>query len=234
MEYYYFFGEDIPLEKHNLGRIHQPTLLELLDKGITISEFVYPFYLTELFSKEAREPIKNVLLILLQLDELNPKNKTTKKLRDALSLLYCTDNIDIKDKVGGIIIDEDIVIDENNFPTLSKVVLEMTMTEVKIEKKNKAQSAIIEEFEKRRKKYEAEHNIKSEMDYIDMFNLIVHMLPDISYDRIKTWTIYQVKNTYKILTERYNYETCVNAGAIGKDLKDWRSKLRIQNSKISD
>ena len=42
------------------------------------------------------------------------------------------------------------------------------------------------------------------------------------------------KDTYKILTERYNYETCVNAGAIGKDLKDWRSKLRIQNSKISD
>ena len=207
-----------------------------MDKGITISEFVYPFYITELLRKESKEPIENILFLLLQLDNLNSKNDTTKKLKDSLSLLYRTDDIDIKDNIGAIIINEDIPIDNDNFSILSKVVLEMTMTEVTIEKKkkDKVQLAIIEEMERRRKKYEAEHNIKSEMDYIDMFNLIVHMLPDISYDRIKTWTIYQVKNTYQILTERYNYETCVNAGAIGKDLKDWRSKLRIQNSKISD
>lgn len=233
LEYFYFFGEDINLEKYNLGTIHQPTLLELLNEEINISEFIYPYYMTESIQQEAKAPISNMLFLLIQLDSLNRDSDLVERLRKSLKLMYRTDNIEIKANIGAIIIDDNIVIDEDNFLVLSKIVLEMTMTEVKIEKKkDKVQEKLIEEMEKRRKKFEKEYKVKSEMDYVDMFNLIVHMLPDIDYSKLKSWTIYQVKNTYKILTERYNYEICVNAGALSKDIKDWRNKLRIKNSEI--
>ena len=235
LEYFYFFGEDIPLNIYNLGTIHQPTLLELLNEEINISEFVYPFYMAESIKKEAKTPIDGLLFLLMQLDTItqNKDNNLLERLRKALKLMYQTDDIEIKTNIGGIIIDGKIVIDEDNFQTLTKIVLEMTMTEVKIEKKkDKVQEKLLEEIERRKKKFEKEYKVKSEMDYVDMFNLIVHMLPDINYDRLKSWTVYQVKNTYNILTERYNYETCVNAGALSKDLKDWRSKLRIKNSEV--
>lgn len=233
LEYFYFFGEDINLSKYNLGTIHQPTLLELLNEEINISEFIYPYYMTESIQQEAKAPISNMLFLLIQLDSLNRDSDLVERLRKSLKLMYRTDNIEIKTNIGAIIIDDDIVIDEDNFLVLSKIVLEMTMTEVKIEKKkDKVQEKLIEEMEKRRKKFEKEYKVKSEMDYVDMFNLIVHMLPDIDYSKLKSWTIYQVKNTYKILTERYNYEICVNAGALSKDIKDWRNKLRIKNSEI--
>lgn len=233
LEYFYFFGEDINLEKYNLGTIHQPTLLELLNEEINISEFIYPYYMTESIQQEAKAPIPNMLFLLIQLDSLNRDSDLVERLRKSLKLMYRTDNIEIKANIGAIIIDDNIVIDEDNFLVLSKIVLEMTMTEVKIDKKkDKVQEKLIEEMEKRRKKFEKEYKVKSEMDYVDMFNLIVHMLPDIDYSKLKSWTIYQVKNTYKILTERYNYEICVNAGALSKDIKDWRNKLRIKNSEI--
>lgn len=235
LEYFYFFGEDIPLHKYKLGIIHQPTLLELLNEEINISEFVYPFYMAESITKEGKAPIDNILFLLMQLDTLtqNNESKLLERLRKSLKLMYQTDNIEMKTSIGAIIINDDIVIDEDNFQVLSKIVLEMTMTEVKLEKKkDKVQEKLIEEMERRKKKFEKEYKVKSEMDYVDMFNLIIHMLPDVDYSRLKSWTIYQVKNTYKTLTERYNYETCVNAGALSKDIKDWRSKLRIKNSEI--
>lgn len=233
LEYFYFFGEDINLEKYKLGIIHQPTLLELLNEGLNISEFVYPYYMAELLQMEAKAPIDNFLFLLLQLDNLNEDSHLLNRLNKSLCLMYKTDNIKIKVNIGAIIIDDNIVIDDDNFLVLSKIVLEMTMTEVKIEKKkDKVQAKLLEEMERRKKQFEKEYKVKSEMDYVDMFNLIVHMLPDIDYSKLKSWTIYQVKNTYKILTERYNYEICVNAGALSKDIKDWRNKLRIKNSEI--
>lgn len=233
LEYFYFFGEDINLQKYNLGIIHQPTLLELLREEMSISDFVYPFYMAESIKKEATMEIDNVLFLLMQLDVLTKDTNVLERLKKSLMLMYKTNNIEIKTNIGGIIIDDNIVIDEENFQTLSKIVLEMTMTEVIIKKeKDNVQEELLKEIERRKKKFEKEYKVKTEMDYVDMFNLIVHMIPDINYSTLKNWTIYQVKNTYKTLTERYNYEICVNAGALSKEIKDWRSKLRIKNSEI--
>ena len=147
------------------------------------------------------------------------KNPIVSTLIKSLSLIYKTDNIKIDNETVGIIVESGIdnksyTINDDNFVTLSTVICEMVgiNKEDIAEVKPKEEMSEIElEFEKRRKKYlEMQNNNKNKKSegytILDIANIVIHF-SGLSYNEVFNMTIYQLKNSFKILMKKDSYTT---------------------------
>lgn len=221
-EYYYLSGRNIPLNNYDLGIIKQLTLNEFIDLNTDINEFVQPFLLNKKILLNNDENIDKILnnikdLSFLFLYEQLTNYPIINNLLKSLTMIYKTDDIYIdKDKLS-ILINNGIngtrcIINDDNFHILSTVVCEM----MGIEKSNAPQSKlkkemteIENEFERRRQKYlqmqQANKPKKSEgYTILDIANIVIHF-SGFTYDEVFNMTIYQLKNSFKVLAKKDSY-----------------------------
>lgn len=223
-EYYYLSGKNILLNDYGLGCIKQPTLNDFIESNIDINIFIQPFLLNKSIMLNKNKEVDKVLedvkeLSFLFLYEQLTKNPIVSTLIKSLSLIYKTDNIKIDNETVGIIVESGIdnksyTINDDNFITLSTVICEMVgiNKEDIAEVKPKEEMSEIElEFEKRRKKYlEMQNNNKNKKSegytILDIANIVIHF-SGLSYNEVFNMTIYQLKNSFKILMKKDSYTT---------------------------
>ena len=223
-EYYYLSGKNILLNDYGLGYIKQPTLNDFIESNTDINTFIQPFLLNKSIMLNKNKEIDKILedvkdLSFLFLYEQLTKNPIITTLINSLSIIYQSDNIKIDNEEVGLIVESGIdnkvhTINDDNFHILSYVMCEMMgidKSEVaKIEPK-KEMSDIELEFERRRQKYlEMQKNNKDKKQegytILDIANIVIHS-SGLSYNEVFSMTIYQLKNSFKILMKKDSYTT---------------------------
>ena len=251
-EYYYLSGKNIPLKRYNLGVIKQLTLNDFIDYEMDTNEFVQPFILNKSIMLNKSDSIDKVLenikdLSFLFLYEQLTEYSIVSNLLKSLSMLYQTENVYVDNKnIAIIIIDEanssKYIINDDNFSILSTIVCEMMDIDkskvTKVEPK-KEMSDIEKEFERRRKEYEERVGKKSDksLTILDMINISIHS-SNFTYNDMLDMTLYQVKNSFDVLTKKDTYETTVMYMVSPKfEFKDkqehWIEKIKINKSTLS-
>ena len=246
-EYYYLLGVDIPLEKYGLGLIKQPKIRDFLSKDIGMENFFYPFVMNDIIigqsqDKESilklKESLGDLTFLLINCVQGN-RLDILDMIKDSLEFLY-NKEVEIKEdftiKVG------DLNINNLNFSILCNVVLEMLKidkSKIKFDKPVKELSDIEKEFERRRKEYEERVGKKSDksLTILDMINISIHS-SNFTYNDMLDMTLYQVKNSFDVLTKKDTYETTVMYMVSPKfEIKDkqehWIEKIKVDKSTLS-
>ena len=221
-EYYYLSGRDIPLKKYNLGVIKQLTLNNFIDYEMDINEFIQPFILNKNIMLNKSDNIDKLLehikdLSFLFLYEQLTNYSIISNLLKSLAMIYDTDNVYVdKDNIAIIVIDKSTtnkyIINDDNFSILSTIVCEMNGIDrskvTKIEPK-KEMSDIEREFERRRQKYQQlqqqnKANKSDENNMLDIANIVVNF-SGLTYSQVFDMTIYQLKNSFRLLAKKDSY-----------------------------
>lgn len=221
-EYYYLSGKDIVLSKYDLGSIRQLTLNNFIELGIDINDFVQPFLLNKNIMLNKNKDVDKLLNELKDLSFLFLYEQLTKKpiisfLLKSLSIIYKSTNLYVDKDSIAIIIESGIdnktyTINDDNFEMLSTVVCEMMgidRTEIVNIEPPKEMTDIELEFERRRKKYEEMQKGKKAKKtegytLLDIANIIIHS-SGLTYDEVFNMTIYQLKNSFRVLIRKDNY-----------------------------
>jgi hypothetical protein len=221
-EYYYLSGKNIPLRKYKLGVIKQPTLNQFIDLEIDVTRFLQPFILDKNVIFNNNKDMSNLLddvkdLSFLFLYEQLTKHSIISNLLSSLSVIYNSTNVYVSKSSISIIVESGIdgekyVIDDTNFHILSTVVCEMMGINKKDMKSSELKTEMTDierEFERRRQKYMQMQNSnkpkKSEgYTILDIANIVIHF-SGLSYNEVFDMTIYQLKNSFKILVKKDNY-----------------------------
>ncbi|MGL5191668.1 MAG: hypothetical protein ACRC7S_18665 [Cetobacterium sp.] len=250
LEYYYLFGLDIPLDRHNLGVIKQPKLIDYINNKSEVEMFYLPFVMNDIIINqsednevlnELKKKIGSLTFMLMNCYQ-SSRFDVLMSLINSLSLLYrCESKIneDFSISVG------DVRIDDSNFDILSDLVLEMSKidkSKIKFNKVSKKEMTEIEkEFERRRKKYlEQSKNKKrdNELNILDISNIIIHGTK-FSYEDVLNMTVYQIKNTFNAMNSKEGYEVGTlyrvspKFEANKESLNHWSEKVKIDKSGLS-
>ena len=215
-DYYYLSGKDIPLKKYNLGVIRQLTLNNFIDYEMDINEFIQPFILNKNIMLNKNDNIDKFLqdvkdLSFLFLYEQLTNYSIISNLLKSLSMIYQTKNVYVdKENIAITVIDKSntnkYIINDDNFSILSTIVCEMMgVDRSKVEKiePKKEMSDIEKEFERRRQKYQQlqqQNKVDKSNEYtiLDIANIVVHF-SGLTYGQVFDMTIYQLKNSFKVL-----------------------------------
>lgn len=246
-EYYYLFGLDIPLQKHGLGIIKQPKLIDLINNGILIEEIYFPFILNDMLiaksenkenSIKLRDTVGELTFLLITISQ-DKSSGLIELFENVLSVLYGTKNIKTT-KSFEIIVDDNIIINNSNFNDLREVVFEsqgIDKSKLKFEDKTKKELDPIEaKFEFFRSKSKKK---KREPEMIDMLNFIIHTTEcGLDYNKVLNMTVYQMRNTLETLGYKHNYETMLQYKLsqkfdVKEDIKSWSSKKIVKNSAMN-
>ena len=221
-EYYYLSGRNIPLNNYDLGIIKQLTLNEFIDLNTDINEFVQPFVLDKRVISNKNESIDRVLqnvkdLSFLFLYEQLSKQAIIGTLLKSLSMIYKTNKVYVDKSSIAIIVEDGInntkcIINDDNFHILSTIVCEMmgiSKKDITQSKPQKEMTDIEKEFERRRQKYLQMQNAKKPKKsegytILDIANIVIHS-SNMSYDEVFNLTIYQLKNSFKVLAKKDSY-----------------------------
>lgn len=247
-EYYYIFGLDIPLEEYGLGKIKQPKIKDFLSKDIGMDDFFYPFIMNDIIIGQSQDK-DTVLKIKESMGDLTflLANCIQSKRFDILSLIkknlefLYQGNVSITDKCTIEV--NNIEINNSNFKILCDVVLEMLKidkSKLKFDKPIKKEMSEIEkEFERRRKKYEERVGKKKEkgLTILDIANATIHT-SNFKYEDILNMTLYQLKNSFDVLTKKDQYDLTMMYMVSPKfEIKDkqehWIEKIKINKSTLS-
>ena len=250
-EYYYLFGVDIPLEDYKLGTIRQPKLKDYIINNINLEMFYVPFLYVDMIigKSEDSDEIKNIVKELgtfnfLLKTCLESKNISVLiAIQESLKFLYNTDNVVFGDNAD-IVIDDIIHVDNSNFDTLITVILEILKIDrssIKFEKEKKELTEIEKEFERRRKAH-LERVGKNKKDdrltILDLSNIIIHS-GLFGYDEVFNMTIYQIKNSFEVITKKDSFEINMMHRVspkfdVGKEnFEHWTEKVKIGKSNLS-
>ena len=248
-EYYYLFGLDIPLEKYGLGRIKQPKIIDFLSKDIGIDDFFYPFVINDILIGQSKDK-DSILKLKESMGDLtflianciqSGRVDMLESMKESLEFLY-GDTVSITDNFTVNI--GNIEITNFNFGILCNVVLEMLKidkSKLKFDKPiKKEMSALEKEFERRRKEHEkrlGKKNSDKNLTILDMANISIHT-SNFKYDDILNMTLYQLKNSFDVLTKKDAYDTTVMYMVSPKfEIKDkqehWIEKIKINKSTLS-
>ena len=128
------------------------------------------------------------------------------------------------------------LIDDDNFIDLCEAV--MDMFKIKVEKQDadldtlNAPPEVIEKIRKGRKAFrEKQREKKNNLEFFDMCNELIHINNDYNYDRLLNMTIWQIKNSYTILTVKNAQDNYVNSGSVqwkADNFPDWRKETKIK------
>lgn len=245
----YLTGRDIDVSEYNLGVIRQIRVDEFMhDYEYDLIDFVKPFYLEQsldlneeirenkvhftyfyLLSQEDDKVMReliNSLVFLYQLDDEkddngNYKNIVLCSIEDRLVLILKKDNNPIA------------FIDDSNFNILSQVMLEMChFDKPEPGKEVKGDPELIEKMKKARKRYEEKHGKKNSMPFEELVRQVMY-IRRLTYDEIKYWTIWQVKDVYIVESlmessdKTYLLATNPYAGIDLKKNKNWKNETKL-------
>lgn len=247
----YLSGNDIDLSKYNLDKVRQIKVHEFME-DYDLIDFVKPFYLEQ--SLDLNEEIKKnkmhfTCYYLLSQED----NRIIGELIKSLDFLY---QLDIKvDEVGNYInlenhvsianVEDNLVlilkrnnqpfafIDDSNFNILSQVILEMChFDKPKPEKEVKGDPELIEKMKKAREKYEKKHGSKNSTSFEEVVRQVMYMRK-ITFNEIKDWTIWQLKDVYIVetLMESSNLHYLLasnpNYSIDLKTIQDWKKITKL-------
>lgn len=249
----YLTGRDIDLSKYNLGVIRQIRIDEfMIGYDYELSDFVKPFYLEQslglnedissnkvhftyfyALSQQDENIMQELIKSLIFLYDLKiKKNKdgTLKNIKEHISIANVNNDL-------FLIIKKDdqpyAFINDENFNILSQVVLEMCQFDKpQPEQKPKGDPELIEKMNKRRREYEKKHARKNSMLFEEMVRQVMY-IRKITYDEIKNWTIWQVKNVFvaECLLENsdktYLLATNPYAGIDLSKNKNWKNETKL-------
>lgn len=245
----YLTGRDIDLSKYNLGVIRQIRVDEFMDSyDYDLIDFVRPFYLEEsldlneeisnnkihftyfyLLSREDDKIFNELLKSLIFLYELSNERDEEGNYKD---LAMCQ----VDNKLGLLIKKNDkpiAFIDDSNFNLLGKVMLEMCHFEKpKPQQQPKGDPDKIELMKRRRAEYEKKHGNKNQILFEELVRQVMY-IRKITYDEIKDWTIWQLKDVYMVemlhdaSEKSYLLATNSNASVDLKKVKDWKNETKL-------
>ena len=262
LEYFYLSGLPINLEKEGLGIVHQPRVKDFVLSGIDISSFSHPFILSKDMIADRNEGVDDALSklgrlkFLMVYDELT---EATRKLtgqsgiidllKQALKMLYKTDDITVISTISTIIVGGNVLINDESFETLSTLIIEMLRIDIeemrkKIEKERKDKleeetDPWLKLFNEREKEYnEQTKKDKKEFSILDVINIVVHGQEPVDYDRAFNYTVYQLKNTYETLIKKENFNINLLHRIspnfqVSDELKLWEEKTHIAKSSLN-
>lgn len=248
---YLLSGLPIDLNQYKLGKIYQPKIIDFCNEDCELKNFIEPFYLEQVIIQKTPIFLKRPLTLLFVLDkEKSEENKTSIAvlLFNAIGLMYKVnlENISYMNNENGmhIVVKNDkkkvlALIDDNNFDILCQVVLKMTLTEIKSESEKKIYGSeeAKRKFAERRRQYAEKHK-KDEIDYeitiFDMCNEVIHFQSNFDYEKILNWTIWQVKNTYRIANSMQIRDMLINSGSAQFDMKKVKMPKWKEQCKIKD
>lgn len=235
----------LPINLGKMGVLYQPTIEDMLMKGITNKEIIQPFlvHIGLLIKDENSELfgiLKNFDLFFLE------KNNLLTSLKSSLSVLYRTDNIRTSDdkllENKKIIIDDSFIIDRDNYDDLTDVVFKMFFAQ----RPTKSEEEKVNlPTEKHRKIWETMQNkkkkkaLKEEMNLCDIINVVSHGSVFIPYEQIRRLTYYQLLNSYKTIMKIENYKEFTQFKLspkfeIKSDMKHWVTDVKISNVPLVD
>ena len=237
------FGSNIKLNGL-LGEIVQPKLKDFLEHDMAINDFISPYYLIASANVEnggIEKPLLSLLAINLQLSK-EGRDAILDKFLVSLSMLYKGFKLELLEFEDSIVIaikesDEiKYLIDDDNFIDLCEAV--MDMFKIKVEKEDAdldlldAPPEIIEKIRKGRKEFRAkQREKKNNLEFFDMCNELIHINNEYNYDKVLNMTIWQIKNSYSILTVKNAQDNYVNSGSVqwkAEDFPDWRKETKIK------
>lgn len=226
----------LPIETE-FGTLYPPTLEDFLIRDFEYSIFLRAFSINASMLLDNAEGIKNFDIFLFQVAQnVSEKDLLINDLIESLKILFRTDNVTIKSSAEsldsiGILINDDVLINRNNYDKLSEIVLimqgdgnnvleenqrkELDELDLKFEMKRR-------EFEKRkRKRDESLGKKENQITIYDLANYIIHTdNSQYTYDSVIKLTIYQIKNTFKLYNQKENYNLYMDYKTGGFEIKD--------------
>lgn len=253
LENYYISG--LPIKIEGLGVIHQPTLRELFEKGITHNEIILPFIGLEKVFIESDfyskfQVIKELHTLSELLDKVEGNNVLDiyKSVIESLKLLYKTDDMSYvqMDDIEGILVkckDYKCAINVNNFDVLCNVIFEMFCVdkqnlfkddgEVWQENTGSEREKKMIEYFKNKNKKKKEKEILHIWDYIN----IVTSLGKYTYDQVMNMTYYQLVSSFRTLVSLQKYQEELGYRwsfkfNIEEKQKNWMTEVKLDNSTV--
>ena len=237
------FGGNIKLNGL-LGEIVQPKLKDFIEHDIAINDFISPFYLIVSAYVEnggIDKPLLSLIAINIQLSR-DGRDTILDNFLVSLSMLYKGFKLEMLEFEDSIVIaikesDEiKYLIDDDNFIDLSEAVMDMFKNKKKKEDADldllDAPPEIIEKIKKGRKEFRAkQREKKNNLEFFDMCNELIHINNEYNYDKVLNMTIWQIKNSYSILTVKNAQDNYVNSGSVqwkAEDFPDWRKETKIK------
>lgn len=244
---------NMPIELEGLGTIHQPTLDTLIEKDFDLNRMVRAFKINkEMLFENSKLDIKNFDIFFLPYlsDHININDllsceiiKLLNDLMKSLAILYKTDNIKISiDKnvekldfnIFNININDEIVINRNNYDHLCNIVQVI----LNITKNDKVENKVMSEYERiaeeKRKKFEERINKQKEDEkenentftIYDAANYLIHVDESkYTYESIRKLSIYQLKNSFTLYSQKDRYKENVQYKVSGNfeidDFSHW-------------
>lgn len=249
----YLTGNDIDLSEYNLGVVRQIRVDEFMhDYEYDLVDFVRPFYLEQsldlneeirenkvhftyfyLLSQEDKRIMQELiksLIFLYRLDVEKNEDGTFKDIEEHILIANVNDNLVLILKQNG---EPFAFIDDSNFNILGQVVLEMChFDKPEPEKKVKGDPKLIEKMKKARRKYEEKHGKKNTMVFEELVRQVMY-IRKITYDEVKDWTIWQIKDVYivecliEVSDKNYLLATNPYVDIDLKKNKDWKKETKL-------
>ena len=235
-EYYYMSGMPIKLGQ-GLGKIFQPKLIDFINNDTSIEELAQIFCVRLDIIDVSQEDIQKLMTVLKDFDLffLDEDKTSLNKLVNYLKFLYKTDNVYLSVDKQCILIDDDIILNRNNYTYLADVVLNMLCMEKpkKQENKRKYKDDYRQKLWEKMQRYRAENEKKNAITFLDIVNFVVHSNSVIDYERVYNLTYYQLVNTYTTLMNKSNYEEHMMYRTSGQfkmenDVKHWGIQSKIK------
>ena len=249
----YLTGRDINLLKYNLGVIRQVKVDEFMhDYDYELIDFVKPFYLEQSLDlndeirknkvhftyfyvlsqqdeKIMQELIKS-LIFVYELDVEKNEDGTFKNIEEHILIANVNDNLVLILKRNG---EPFAFIDDSNFNILSQVVLEMCrFDKPEPEPETKGDPELVEKMKKARKRHEEKQAKKNAVPFEELVRQVMYVRK-LTYDEIKDWTIWQVKDVYVVESlmessdKTYLLATNPYAGIDLKKNKNWKNETKL-------
>lgn len=238
----YVSGKPINLSQYELGIINQPKVDIFMQSDNDIVEFLKPFYIEQTIM--LNEEFKQTNMPLSMLIASSQDNHMISYLIKSLMLLYETGDIKLSyiDDKYVIIIKKDgkgyANISDENLHVLSDVVFEIMYHEKpEPEPKYEGDADLIKIV----KQKEAEYKKRKMKDNILTFEIMVHNVihyKNLYYDKVKDWTVWQMKDAYMVEICRENKEDSYLLAAGGhykvnlKQVKDWKKENRVVHDSV--
>ena len=219
-----------------LGKIFQPKLIDFINNDTSIEELAQIFCVRLDIIDVSQEDIQKLMTVLKDFDLffLDEDKTSLNKLVHYLKFLYKTDNVYLSVDKQCILIDDDIILNRNNYTYLADVVLNMLCMEKpkKQENKRKYKDDYRQKLWEKMQRYRAENEKKNAITFLDIVNFVVHSNSVIDYERVYNLTYYQLVNTYTTLMNKLTYEEHMMYKTSGQFKMDGETKHWGIQSKI--
>lgn len=236
-------GKPLDLRKDELGIINQFTVDNFMD-DYDINEFIRPFYIEQ--SMMLYEDIKklNIPLLTYLSTSLGKNDELINLLFKSLRFLYRTSEVKLSEIDGEyiIIIKKDgkgiANINDRNFHLLSDIIFETLYFEKpKPEEKIEGSPELIKMVKEAEEKYRRKHLKDNILTFEIMVHNVIHYR-NLDYQRIKNWTVWQLKDTFVTEIYKENKEDSYLLATGGnykvdlKKVKDWKKETRVVHDDV--